>query len=91
MMSTNFYVMFIFVESCLFQMGLDMSCNLNDIEAMVYGDDDDDEGDLEAELAALTGESLSESNVPEKHSMQQSNLHFMCGLLKNVLCKGQCF
>ena len=28
---------------------------MEDMEAMVYGDDDDD-GDLEAELAALTGE-----------------------------------
>ncbi|KAK3706678.1 hypothetical protein RRG08_009313 [Elysia crispata] len=43
------------------QMGFGAMPGLNDIDSMVYGDDGDDE-DLEAELAALAGE----SGIPKK-------------------------
>ena len=47
-------------------MGFNMPTNMADMEAMVYGDEADD--DLEAELAALTGESPKKSS-PKKQGM----------------------
>ena len=45
-------------------MGFAMPANMEDMEAMVYGDDDDD---LEAELAALTGgEESTKKSSPNK-------------------------
>nr|KAG5709536.1 hypothetical protein BaRGS_001586 [Batillaria attramentaria] len=52
----------------IMQMGFGMPTNMEDMEAMVYGDDDDD--DLEAELAALTGEETQPRKAsPKKKSM----------------------
>ena len=42
---------------------------LNDIDSMVYGDDGDDE-DLEAELAALAGE----SGIPKKEKPKKRGI-----------------
>ncbi|RUS89573.1 hypothetical protein EGW08_002691 [Elysia chlorotica] len=47
------------------QMGFGAMPGLGDIDAMVYGDDDDDE-DLEAELAALAGESSAPKKAKPK-------------------------
>ena len=57
------------------QMGFGLPTNMEDMEAMVYGDDDDD--DLEAELAALTGEASSKKASPVKkgiYSLINSNI-----------------
>ena len=57
------------------QMGFGLPTNMEDMEAMVYGDDDND--DLEAELAALTGEASSKKASPVKkgiYSLINSNI-----------------
>lgn len=48
----------------MMQMGFGLPTNMEDMEAMVYGNDDDD--DLEAELAALTGEVSTKKLSPVK-------------------------
>ena len=50
-------------------MGFGAMPGLNDIDSMVYGDDGDDE-DLEAELAALAGE----SGIPKKEKPKKRGI-----------------
>lgn len=69
------------------QMGFGLPTNMEDMEAMVYGDDDDD--DLEAELAALTGEASGKKASPVKkgiYSLINSNISnsiFTCNSLSS--------
>ena len=55
------------------QMGFGMPANMEDMEAMVYGDDDDD---LEAELAALTGgDTPAKKTSPNKKGEKKETVY----------------